>query len=358
VTDAQPGHDPRESVAQWFVLQAIGCHALGSPFYGTLCELMAADARVGGPVFDVLGPHAAETFERVYQLRLMGGIHRIVLEGRAPELARHYPSVGGDGDIHAAWPTIRDLIAAQPPEVRDALTHPVQTNEVFRSTALLGGFLLVARDTGLPLRVLELGSSAGLNLRFDHYRYEQAGAAFGPAGSPVRFVDPWSGAMPPLDVPLEVVERRGCDRDPIDPATDDGRLTLLSYVWPGQDARFATLRAALDVARTVDAPIDRADLVDWLDVQLAEPRAGCATVVFHSIVWQYLTDDVRTAARARIESAGSRATADAPLAWLRLEPSGTGRIGKPELWLTQWPGGDERLLATASFQVGPVDWRG
>jgi hypothetical protein len=311
VTDAQPGHDPRESVAQWFVLQAIGCHALGSPFYGTLCELMAADARVGGPVFDVLGPHAAETFERVYQLRLMGGIHRIVLEGRAPELARHYPSVGGDGDIRAAWPTIRDLIAAQPPEVRDELTHPVQTNEVFRSTALLGGFLLVARDTGLPLRVLELGSSAGLNLRFDHYRYEQAGAAFGPAGSPVRFVDPWSGAMPPLDV-----------------------------------------------ARTVGAPIDRADLVDWLDVQLAEPRAGCATVVFHSIVWQYLTDDVRTAARARIESAGSMATADAPLAWLRLEPSGTGRIGKPELWLTQWPGGDERLLATASFQVGPVDWRG
>jgi hypothetical protein len=206
--------------------------------------------------------------------------------------------------------------------------------------------------------VLELGSSAGLNLRFDHYRYEQAAAGFGPAGSPVRFVDPWSGGTPPLDVPLEVVERRGCDRDPVDPTTDDGRLTLLSYVWPGQDARFATLRAALDVARTVDAPVDRADLLDWLDVQVADPRPARATVVFHSIVWQYLTDGARADVRARIESAGAGATTDAPLAWLRLEPSGTGRIGGPELRLTQWPGGGEQLLATASFQVGPVDWQG
>ncbi len=356
-TDGGEVVEPREAVGRWFDLQAIGCHALGSPFYGVLCELMAADARAGGPVFDVLEPFAAEPFERVYQLRVLGGVHRIVLEGRSPALARHYPSVGGDGDAHAVWPEFLALVAARPPEVRAALTHPVQTNEVFRSTALVGGFLIVARDTGLPLRILELGSSAGLNLRFDHYRYERDGQAFGPPDSPVRFVDVWVDGGPPLDVALEVAERQGCDRDPIDPTTTDGHLTLLSYMWPGQEDRFDLMQAALTVAATVDAPIARADLVDWLGEQLARPRLGVATVVFHSIVWQYLPDDVRAAARARIEAAGARATAAAPVAWLRLEPSMQERLGVPEVRLTVWPGGEERLLATASFHTGPVHWR-
>jgi len=349
--------DPREAVAQWFDLQGIGCRALGSAFYGELCTRMAADARAGGAVYDALREHASEPFERVYQLRLLGGIHRIVLEGRAPDLARHYPTVGGDGDVDAVWPRILALIARRPPEIADALTHPVQTNEVARSTALVGGFLTVARDTRLPLRVLELGASAGLNLRFDHYRYEQDGTAFGPADSPVRFSGRWPDAVPPFDAPLEVVERAGCDRDPIDPTTEDGRVALLSYTWPGQEERLELLRHALDVARRVAAPVARADLVEWLDEQLAEIRRGTATVVFHSIVWQYLPDPARASVRSLLARAGARATADAPLAWLRLEPRPPS-LGTPELRLTRWPGGEERLLATASFHTGPVHWRG
>jgi hypothetical protein len=347
----------RESVATWFDVQGIGCSMLGSAFYGRLCERMAADARAGGPVFALLEPHADEPFEQVFALRLLGGVHRIVLEGRAPALAAHYPTVGGAGAADAVWPALLDLVASRPPEVLDALTHPVQTNEVGRSSALVGGFLTVAYDTGLPLRVLEAGSSAGLNLRFDHYRYEQNGAGFGPADSPVRFTAVWPDRVPPLDAPLQVAERVGCDRDPIDPTTDDGRLTLLSYMWPGQDERFHRLEGALDVARSVPAPVVRADLVEWLADRLVESRPGLATVVFHSIVWQYLPEAARDAVQRILGEAGGRATDDAPLAWLRLEPRPPS-LGTPEVWLTQWPGGRERRLATASFHSGPVEWLG
>jgi hypothetical protein len=345
----------RESVATWFDVQGIGCSMLGSAFYGRLCERMAADARAGGPVFALLEPHADQPFEQVFALRLLGGLHRIVLEGRAAALAAHYPTVGGDGDADAVWPALLDLVASRPPEVLDALTHPVQTNEVGRSSALVGGFLTVARDTGLPLRVLEVGASAGLNLRFDHYRYEQGGFSFGPSDSPVRFTDVWPGAVPPLVAPLQVVERAGCDRDPIDPTTDGGRLTLLSYTWPGQDERFHRLEGALDVARRVPAPVVRADLVDWLAEQLAEPQPGRATVVFHSIVWQYLPETARDAVERILGDAGARATHNAPVSWLRLEPQPPS-LGTPDVRLTQWPGGDERVLANATFHSGPVEW--
>jgi hypothetical protein len=336
-------------------LQALGCGHLGSPFYRELLTLMADDVEADGPVWSVLASHAAAPFEAVYPLRLLGGVHRLVLAGREPQLAAHYPSTGGDGDAAAAWPRFRAVVAAAPAVVLDALTRPPQTNEVGRSAPLVGGFLTVARDTGLPLRVLELGASAGLNLRFDHFGFEQDGTGYGDSESPVRFVDFWKGGRPPFDASCTVVERRGCDRDPIDAGSADGRLTLLSYVWPGQEERFELLRAALDVAGRVPVDVDRAEIADWLAEQLEVPQPGRATVVFHSIVWQYLDAEIRAAVRKTLDDAGARATSETPLAWLRLEP-GPPNFFPPELRLTRWPGGDERLLATAEFHVGPVRW--
>lgn len=121
---SDPPPDPRASIAGWLDIQAVGCRAMGSEFYADLCVPMAADAREGGPVFEVLVDHAAEPFETVYALRVLGGVHRMVLEGRAPDLARHFPSVGGDGDAAAAWPPLRALLASHPPEVLDSLTWP------------------------------------------------------------------------------------------------------------------------------------------------------------------------------------------------------------------------------------------
>ena len=115
------------------------------------------------------------------------------------------------------------------------------------------------KDTGLPLRVLELGASAGLNLHFDRYRYEQDGKAYGPEDSPVRFTDHWLQGVPPFETPMEVAERGGCDFAPIDPTTDEGRLSLLSYMFPDQMPRYELLREALDVARFLlkEPPVPR-----------------------------------------------------------------------------------------------------
>jgi hypothetical protein len=193
-----------------------------------------------------------------------------------------------------------------------------------------------------------------LNLRLDRYWYEQDGSGWGDPAAAVRFDDLWSPARPPFEAGAVIATRRGCDRDPIDASAEGSALALLSYVWPGQDARFQTLRRALEIAATFPVTVDRADAVEWVPAQLAEAHAGMATVVMHSVFWQYLSGDAHESIVASLDFAGMRATNDAPLAWVRLEPSASGR--SLELRLTTWPDGGDEVLAKAGFHAGPVTW--
>src|SRR5206468_4804470 len=83
--------------------QAAWCAELGSPLYASLLESAADDLETGGPVMDVLSGFEEEVGAAALALRLMGAVHRLVLEDVLPELAERYPSTGGDGDAGAAW---------------------------------------------------------------------------------------------------------------------------------------------------------------------------------------------------------------------------------------------------------------
>jgi hypothetical protein len=335
----------KTELAERFRWQARWCGTLGSPLYADLLARAAEDLQSGGPVWRTVEPYADEPASFTHHLRLMGATHRMALAGEAPELAAHYPSTGGDGDADAAWTALLALLPVP-------LDRPVQTNEVARSAALLGGFLTVAAETGLGLRILELGASAGLNLRWDRFRFEAPDWAFGDPGSPAHVRAEYQGGRPPLPRLVWVSERAGCDAAPIDPSTDDGALTLQAFVWPDQLERLELLRGALEVARRTPVTVDRADAADWLEERLARPRAGAATVVYHSVFWGYLPEQTQQRITEMLHDAGSSAAEAEPLGWLRLEAGSD----QTDLTLTTWPGGEERLLATAGYHAGPVEW--
>ena len=191
-------------------------------------------------------------------LRLMGGVHRLVLDGRAPALEAHYPSVGGDGDAVAAWPQFARTIDEHTDFLAAFVQGPVQTNEVGRCRALLGGFLAIAESTGRPLRLLELGASAGLNLRWDRYYYEARGAAWGDPASKVVLRDGFLTDPPFRAVHPAVVERQGCDLFPVDVSAPGEASTLLSYTWADQTDRIAVLRGAIEIAAEIPVVLEKA----------------------------------------------------------------------------------------------------
>lgn len=326
--------------------------SMGSELYRTLLLQVAKDVAVGGPCWAVFSTYrpTGPVLDDGIGFRFMAGVHRLVLAGRAPELARFYPSAGGTegGD---PWPAFLDVVRANGAELRELMKHGLQTNEVGRCRAFVGGFLTVARETGLPLRLLEVGSSAGLNLRWDQYRYEFGTDSWGDPASPVRIVDGFEDAMPSLAGAASVASRNGCDLAPIDPTDPEDKLWLRASLWPDQGDRQDRLTGALEIAARVPATVVKEDAATWLRAQLAERAEGTSTVIYHSIVMRYLTDAGRAEVRQIIEDAGARADASAPIAWLQIEGTGT-----QEIRLQVWPGGEERVLGRCDPQARHVRW--
>ena len=338
-----------------------GSKTLSSPLYAALCDVVIADVERGGPCAAVFAESPdIDPVADALVLRFFGALHRLVLQGRAPALARWFPTAGGAFDGGDPGPDLLAVVEEHRDALVEGLDEGVQTNEVGRCAALVVGYVELLRRYRLPLRLLEIGTSGGLNLRWDRWRYESGATAWGDPAARLRFADDvYRDPLPDVSAPLgpdaAVVERRGCDRSPIDPSTEEGRLLLRSFVWPDQTARFERLDAALAVAAEVPAVVEAADAGEWAAAQLSTPSPGATTVVAHSIVWQYLPPDSQRRVLDALAEAGAAATPDAPVAWLRMEPP--EELGKPaELTLSTWSGGagEERLLAHCGYHGRPV----
>src|SRR5690348_5227096 len=213
-----------EIIAHRLLKQAEWCRNLGSPLYSKLLHAAADDVRSQGACWELLRGHHNDPPGSALALRFLGSVHRLVLEGQAPMLAECYPSTAGDSNRADLWPRFLSTVQQHATRLRILINNPVQTNEVGRCAALLGGFLEIARLTGLPLCLLEIGASAGLILRWDHYFYQAVDAAWGDPKSPVRFSGAFANPHPVFSVTVNIAERRGCDASPIDPASKEGAL--------------------------------------------------------------------------------------------------------------------------------------
>ncbi len=332
------------TLAAAFAAQAASCAALGSPFTARLMAMLgermapghgAVAERLHGWRGDVASSGAS------LPLRLAGGLHALALGGHEGLRACYPPCEGPD------WDAVSAALTDEAPFLLDWIASPPQTNEPRRAAALRAAGQWLAARHGLPLEILELGASAGLNLWWNRYALAVGDATFGPADPVLTLAPDWPGPPPPAVEPV-VASRRGVDVAPVPPVRD--ALRLRAYTWPDQPDRMARLDAALTLP---PAPVDRADAADWLEA-LPPPPPGTTRMIAHTVAWQYFSGDTAARARAAIERMGAAATVDAPVAWFGMEADG-GRGAA--LTLRSWPGGRVRAAGWADFHGRWVDWR-
>ena len=327
--------------------------------YGYALRGMADDLDAGGPTREVVHGYEEAPAGAVIQLRLLAGIFRLVLTGRAPELRPYYACLGGVASPTSAWPVMRQVIADHPVELHEALAIAPQTNEVGRSVALLVGlFDLAAAADCRRVRLLELGASAGLNLLLARFRVVGDGWSWGSEASPVQLLEAAHGTIEPAE--LEIVEARGCDLDPVDATSEQGRLRLTSFVWPFDVHRHVRLAGALQLAAAHPPVVDRASAAAWLTTQLAAAPAdpSTLTVIWHSVTQLYWPADEIVAVQTALTAYGRSHR----LAEVGLEYAPDGGAGEwPEVRTTLWSGGGgpprHRLLGTAHDHGVPVRLR-
>ncbi|MEZ5921044.1 MAG: DUF2332 domain-containing protein [Parvularculaceae bacterium] len=342
-----------EAAAAYFEFFAREAANGGSPLYERLSLLIARDE----------GLQELAAGARPEQPRaniLFGAVHFLLLGGADHPLKDYYPNIGGlRGADSGADAAFRDFCENYEMDLRPIIASRItNTNEVGRSAVLAPGFARLADETGLPLALVEIGPSAGLNLNFDRYAYRYAdgdGAALAEhwVPSPVTISSHAKASPPPLpERPPTVASRTGLELNPVNLANEADRRWLKALVWPERAERFERLEAALNLGAQFPPPIRAGDALALLPETMDALPEGVAPCIYHSLVTYQFTDEMRACLDALLLVASEKR----PI-W-RLSMEMEGMSGRIPLTFTRYEAGEKSPRELA--ECGPhglwVNW--
>jgi hypothetical protein len=341
-----------------------------SPLYAHLAGQAAEDDEVAGLLLAAPLNHARPTL-------LLAAVHRLLAAAPVHPLSRYYPTMGGfDGVDDRTWPLFRSFVLERADEVRRlCATRFTQTNEVQRSALLYPAVAAVAKRARSPIALLEVGTSAGLLLGLDRYRYEYSFRAdkftAGPAKAALSLscaVDGDGFTQPPKK--LAVGARLGLDQAPVDLADEEQFAWLEACVWPDQLERVRLLHTAAAVQRRDPPELMTGDAVDDLPAAVGRLPGDLPLVVLTSHATTYLERPRREQFVATLtELARQR-----PLWWVASGPYESGidlvvpgrdglsyrASGLSTLAVTEWVDGQPRgrVLAQHAHHGKRMTWLG
>lgn len=327
---------------------ALAADATRSPFTAMLATTIAGLPEVASLLAD-----APATQQN--SVLLLAALHDQVLGDPTCELADWYPSVRARPRTDAIGPALVAHCRRHESSLRAAIaTRHTQTNEVGRCGLFLPALGLVAAEVG-AVGLVDVGTSAGLNLHLDryHYRYEPGGE-IGPDSAVELHVATENAPIVPPAMP-EIRARIGIDPSVVDPADETATRWLRACIWPDQADRFRRFDAALAIARSYPADLRSGDAVGAVSAAIDDAAAAAHPVVMNSWVLNYLTDADRSAYVDRLDRIGRHRD----LSWVFAESPGvtpglpyparlTGRH-TTAVQLVRWRNGERRVdhLGTA-----------
>lgn len=283
------GTESVDRLSQWFL--RFSDQAVNSPMYQFLAQKIANDR-------SLLSLAAVSNPSQPAPNLFLAAVHFLLLEDSSDELSNWYPSCGGvfapNSQLWEAW---RRFALKNRDKITILLqSRLVQTNEIRRSGAIRLGLAHIANEATTPvLALVELGTSAGLNLSFDHYnivfRTELQQPA--PLGSPDQLVIELRGLQTPPSFPedLRITHRMGIDLNPLDLNDPEDERWLRALVWPDQPDRLRVLDQAIAWTKSAGLHLRRGSCLDLnLLTQIATeiPKTSCL-VFLHSFTINQLS---------------------------------------------------------------------
>jgi hypothetical protein len=290
-----------------------------SPLYVALCPILADNEKAMAIVAQ------ARPTQRRPNL-LLAAMHASLLRDPAHELAAWHQSCGGtrSPDDPALASSVDTLLTERHDEILALVeAGATQTNEPGRSAVLLPALATIHAEVERPLGLIEVGASAGLNLRLDDYQYTYQFAndtiSFGPPTSTVHVRCDMTRSEGRLDAraikALTIGSRVGVDLNPLN-VNDEGQARWLrALVWPDEALRFKRLTAAMTHAKQRTVIIHQGDAVESLSDLIDGVDKTEHPVIITTWVLTYLPEDRRVAFVDLVDKIG----ATRPLSWVCIE---------------------------------------
>jgi len=281
-----------------------GKHTHGSPLYAELVEVVAGD------------PELLRVMNRIEHLPppnlMFGAVQYLLMDGEDGDLATYYRSVVEDpAPPDGVGPKFRSFVLAHEEEIVEmGNARYTQTNECRRCVALLP--MVTMAEFG-AFHLIDVGTSAGLNLGLDRYGYRYGDEEWHPDAEPLLEAE--SRGVSPELAEIEILSRTGLDLNPLDTADASARRWLDALIWPEHVERRARLRSALDMVASLDIEMIAGDAVETLPVALDRLPVGEPAVVMSSFTLNQFDE----AQRDSLESTVSEARSTRPVHRVSME---------------------------------------
>jgi len=290
-----------------------------APLNRTLASAVADDT-------ELLDLVAAAPPEAHHPNSLLAAVRFLLLAGTDHPFVRLFgddPVAGSEAELVTQF---RDYVMSHRAAVVEAMaSRSIQTNEPARSAVIAPALARLHRRHG-PLALIDVGTSAGLNLMVDRVHIDYGTVAIGPSDAALRLRCELLGRTPELDGDgLGIVWRRGLDRAPIDLEDEPSRRWLRACVWADQAERRDRLDQAIAMAREQPPPIVTGDAIDALPALLTTAPGDLHLTIVATWVAFYFSPEQRAAFEAIL------ATARRPVSWVSLElPGVVPGIDRPD----------------------------
>ncbi|MCF6136575.1 DUF2332 domain-containing protein [Pseudalkalibacillus berkeleyi] len=240
---------------------------------------------------------------------ILGAVHYLLLKGSNHPLKDYYPSVTDKPKgLEGSFDQLKDFCELHRDEMITILQQRlVQTNEVRRCAYLYPIFCYIYEQVQKPLSMIEIGSSAGLQLLWDKYQYSYGtDEIYGDTQSDVHITSEIKGEHNPsfLKKSPPVVSKVGLDLHISDLGDTDDYLWLKSLIWPEHQERLDLFENAAKRFNEDPVKLIEGDGIALLPEVIDSLPKDTPICIFHTHVANQIPEDSKRALEEKIKAIG------------------------------------------------------